>query len=161
MKHNSNQAFTVTVEVERQLGDFSLPHDDLCRIHPTMVMGSRNFHWWELRTLQEITRVEAIRATDEEVDEDYQWPSPQRFRIVSIIGGERTEREVASSALFDLSRGGINPATEPVLQHLAQADFVSLSYAVGRRAVTIVPQPQKRDLPTEASKEAGQFRMLR
>jgi len=140
MKHNSNEAFTVTVTVERQLEDFSLPNDDLCRIHPTIIMGSRNFHWWELRTEQEITRIEAIRAADEVPGEDYQWPYPRRFRIVSITGDGRAEREVASSALFDRSQGGINPTTEPVLQHLAQANFVSLSYAVGRRTVTIVPQ---------------------
>ncbi len=140
MKHNSNEAFTVTVTVERQLEDFSLPNDDLCRIHPTMIMGSRNFHWWELRTVQEITHIEAIRAADEEADEDDQWPYPRCFRFVSITGGERAEREVASSALFDRSQGGIDPTTEPVLQRLAQANFVSLSYAVGRRTVTIVPQ---------------------
>ncbi len=104
MKHNPDKSFTVTVTVERQLGDFSLSNDDLCRIHPTMIIGSRNFHWWELRAQQEITRIEAIRAADEEVDEDYQWPYPRRFRIVSIIGDERAEREVASSALFDRSR---------------------------------------------------------
>lgn len=153
MKHHSNAAFTITMTGERQLEDFSRPNDDdLCRIQPMLIMGSRNFYWWELRTVREIIRIEAIRAADAEADEDYHWPSPRRFRIVSITGDERAEREVASSALFDQSQGGINPTAEPVLQRLAQADFISLSYAVGRRTVTIVPQ--KPADPTESSQEA-------
>lgn len=136
VKQREYPVFDITVEAERTLDEFFNPENDaLAQIGITRTIGAQNFMWWQLTTIGETLRVIAVRQNPDR-REDGHWDYPDGFRIVKNADPPYW---LKPKEIFSPNRGGVDITTPWLFDAMKSPDFISLSYAVGRRTVHIHP----------------------
>lgn len=139
--------FTITTVFERNLSEFNAFRDEATQgLHPSMIFDSPNFHWFELKMKNEITRIEAIRDQTEP-DRNHQWKWPDRFRVIYEKKGERTEQVIErgyrGAEIGKIEICGMKLYQFSPTKIMARKSFISLSFKVGRQVKTIETQKEK------------------
>ena len=152
------KAFVITTTTQRTLSELASYHEQAAQLEPAlMILGSRNFHWLELKMRDEMTRIEAIR-THPQPDREHEWKWPHSFRVIHDKKGRRTEQEVErghrGKGIYAIEICGVRPDELSLLTVMRRKSFVSFSFQVGRQTKMITPQEaERRETPVFGGKK--------
>jgi len=129
------QPFVITTTIERELSEFFSSRDDAVQISVWSAVDSPNFHWLELKMVDESTRIETLRAYAEP-DRQHQWEWPEGFLILTD-GPEGQIRETIQrghrgAGLAQIEIRGRKLRQFGPIEMMKQKGFLSLSFKVGR-----------------------------
>lgn len=154
-----SKSFTIITTVERELLELYSLRDHEVEIPVLSAVDSPNFHWLELKMVDETTRIEALRKQSEP-DTKYRWKRPESFLVLHEREGKRTEQQIQrgyrGAGLAQIEIQGTKLLQFHPLAVIEQKDFLSLSFKVGRLTKVIV---QKQGQPN-GDKRMGERREI-
>ena len=140
------KTMTITRVAERTLSEFGDYRDEVVSFNLFVMLNSPHFHWLELRTTGEVTRIEAIRENPDP-DKNHQWERPQSFRVLHTKGEQESLQKIPrgekGTGLFSLQIHGIPIQELDFYAILKHRSFVLLAFCVGRLTNTIAPKKKE------------------